>query len=54
MISKEQYGFMGKSTKEVMLAGRLLMEKHREDQKELCCVSVDLVKTCDRMPREKL
>lgn len=38
MISKEQYGFMRKSTKEVMLAGRLLMEKHREGGGVVLCL----------------
>ena len=44
-ISKQQYGFMpGKETTDAMFALRMLMEKYREDQRELHCVFVDLKK----------
>ena len=36
-ISKQQYGFMrGKGTTDVVFALRMLMEKYREGQRELC------------------
>ena len=39
-ISKQQYGFMpGKGTTDAMFALRMLMEKYREDQRQLHCVS---------------
>ena len=48
-ISKQQYGFMpGKGTTDAMFALRMLMEKYREDQRELHCVFVDLEKAYDR------
>ena len=54
-ISKQQYGFMpGKGTTDAMFALRMLMEKYREDQRELHCVFVDLEKAHDRVPREEL
>ena len=44
-ISKQQYGFMpGKGTTDAMFALRMLIEKHREGQRELYCVFVDLEK----------
>ena len=54
-ISKQQYGFMpGKGTIDAMFALRMLIEKHREGQRELHCVFVDLEKAYNRVPREEL
>ena len=54
-ISKQQYGFMpGKRTTDVMFALRMLMEKYREDQRELHYVVVDLEKVYHRVLREEL
>ena len=52
-FSDQQYGFMpGKSTTDALFALRVLMEKYREDQKELHCVFVDLENAYDKIPRE--
>ena len=49
-ISEQQYGFMPrKSTTDVMLALRVLMEKYREGQKELHCVFFGPVKPVDKV-----
>ena len=49
-ISKQQYGFIpGKRTNDTMFALRMLMEKYREDQRELHYVFVDLGKAYDRV-----
>ena len=51
-ISEEQFGFMpGRSTTCAIFALRMLAEKHREGQKELHCVLVDLEKAYDQAPR---
>ena len=44
----------GKETTDAMFALRMLMEKYREDQRELHCVFVNLEKAYDRIPREEL
>ncbi|KAG2459700.1 RTBS polymerase, partial [Polypterus senegalus] len=55
MISEQQYCFMPrKSTTDAMFALRMLVEKYREDQKELHCVFVYLEKAYGRIPREEL
>ncbi|KAK3507820.1 hypothetical protein QTP70_000887 [Hemibagrus guttatus] len=43
-----------KSTTDAIFALRILMEKYRDGQRELHCVSVDLEKAYDRVPREEL
>ena len=49
-FSEQQYGFMpGKSTTDALFALRVLMEKYREGQKELHCVSVDVQKAHDKL-----
>ena len=54
-ISKQQYGVMpGIGTTDAMFALRMLMEKYREGQREPHCVFVNLEKTYDRVPLEKL
>ena len=53
-ISKQQYGFMpGKRTTDAMFALRMLMEKHREGQRQLHCVLVNLEKAYDRVPQKE-
>lgn len=42
------------STTDAMFALRVLLEKYREDQKELHCEFVDLEKAYDRVLREEL
>ena len=44
----------GKKATDAMFALRMLMEKYREDQKQLHCVFVDLEKAYNRVPREEL
>ena len=54
-FSNQQYGFMpGKSTTDALFALRVLMEKYREDQKELHRAFVDLEKAYDKVPREEV
>ena len=54
-ICNQQYGFMPrKSNTDAMIALRMLIVKYREGQKDFHCISVDLEKACDTVPREEL
>ena len=44
----------GKGTTDAMFASRMLMEKYREDQREIYCVFAGLEKAYDRVPWEEL
>ena len=52
-IGKEQFGFMpGRSTIDAVFAIRQLVEKHREKEKALHMVLIDLEKVFDSVPRQ--
>ena len=53
-IGEEQFGFMPvRGRNDAVFAARQVMEKHREMQKELHKVFIDLEKACDRVPRQE-
>ena len=54
-IGEEQFGFMpGRWTTDAIFAARQVIEKHREKQKELHLVFIDLEETYDRVPRQEV
>ena len=54
-IGDEQFGFMpGRRTTDKIFAVRQLMEKHREKQKVLHLVFIDLEKAYDRLTRQEV
>ena len=55
-IGEEQFGFMpGRGTTDAILfAARQVIEKHREMQKALYLVFIDLEKANDRVPRQEV
>ena len=54
-IGEEQFGFMlGRGTTDAIFAARQVIEKHREMQKELHLVFIDLEKANDRVPWQEV
>ena len=54
-IGEEQLGFMpGRGTTDAIVAARQVIEKHREMQKELPVVFIDLEKAYEGIPRQEV
>ena len=54
-IGEGQFGFMpGRGTTDAIFAARQVIEKHREMQKALHLVFIDLDKAHDRLPRQEV
>ena len=54
-IGEEQFGFMpGRGTTDAIFASRQVIEKHREIQKALHLVFIDLEKAYDRVPWQEV
>ena len=54
-IGEEQFGFMpGRGTNDAIFAAGQVIEKHREMQKALHLVFIDLEKAHDRVPRQEV
>ena len=52
---EEQFGFMpDRGTTDAIFAARQVIEKHREMQKELHLVFIDIEKPYDRIPRQEV
>jgi Reverse transcriptase (RNA-dependent DNA polymerase) len=52
IVSKNQFGFMlGRSTIEAIFLIRQLMERHREQNKDLDMIFIDLEKAYNKIPR---